>query len=261
MRARTDAGIFLAAPIDEVVFALGARPRVVGNLVGRKAVRGADILRHVVQRAGDGLVGRLQFACGMQSEERRAFLDGELIERQMLGGFRNRQLQFVGPHLRRLVGAGVDQVERVAVECRARDRHRIERLARAVQASQRFQRSIIQRLHAERHPVDAGGAIAAERVASTLVGLASSVTSTSGATGQCLPIASRIAPTVCGCHQRRRAAAEKDRRDFAARRARGEVSISRAKAATKRGSSIGACRTWLLKSQYGHFDRQNGQCT
>ena len=40
-----------------------------------------------------------------------------------------------------------------------------------------------------------------------------------------------------------------------------DVSISRAKACTKRASSIGACRTWLLKSQYGHFDRQNGQCT
>ena len=26
-------------------------------------------------------------------------------------------------------------------------------------------------------------------------------------------------------------------------------------------SSIGSERTWLLKSQYGHFDRQNGQCT
>ena len=23
----------------------------------------------------------------------------------------------------------------------------------------------------------------------------------------------------------------------------------------------GLSRTWLLKSQYGHFDRQNGQCT
>jgi len=39
------------------------------------------------------------------------------------------------------------------------------------------------------------------------------------------------------------------------------VSISRANARENRSSSIGACRTWLLKSQYGHFDRQNGQWT
>ena len=36
-------------------------------------------------------------------------------------------------------------------------------------------------------------------VASTLVGFASNVTSTSAATRQPLPIASRMAPTVCGC--------------------------------------------------------------
>ena len=34
-----------------------------------------------------------------------------------------------------------------------------------------------------------------------------------------------------------------------------------AKARTKRAWSIAAWRTWLLKSQYGHFDRQNGQWT
>ena len=37
MGARADAGIFLAAPVDEIVPALRARPRVVGNLVGRQA--------------------------------------------------------------------------------------------------------------------------------------------------------------------------------------------------------------------------------
>jgi hypothetical protein len=37
--------------------------------------------------------------------------------------------------------------------------------------------------------------------------------------------------------------------------------ISAWKARRKRGSSSAAWRTWLLKSQYGHFDRQNGQWT
>ena len=37
------------------------------------------------------------------------------------------------------------------------------------------------------------------------------------------------------------------------------AAISAAKARANRGSSMAACRTWLLKSQYGHFDRQNGQ--
>ncbi len=91
MRAGTDARIFLAAPVHEIMLALRARARVIGNLVGRQAILGADFLRDVIERACDGLVGRLQFARGMQPEERRAFLDGELIERQMLGRFRDRE--------------------------------------------------------------------------------------------------------------------------------------------------------------------------
>src|SRR5262249_6424402 len=35
MRAGTDAGVFVVAPVDEIVPALGARPRVVRYLVGR----------------------------------------------------------------------------------------------------------------------------------------------------------------------------------------------------------------------------------
>ena len=52
--------------------------------------------------------------------------------------FRDRELQFIGPHFGRLVGAGVDQVEGIAVERRARDRDRIERFARGVQTSERL---------------------------------------------------------------------------------------------------------------------------
>ena len=162
MGAGADAGIFLAAPVDQIVPALRAGARVIGNLVGRQSVPRADLLRHVVQRARGRFIRRLQFAGGVQAEERRALFDGELIERQMLGGFRDRELQFFGPHRGRLVGAGIDQVERIAIERGARDRDRIQRLARAVQPAQRLQRGIVQRLHAERHAVDAGCAIAAK---------------------------------------------------------------------------------------------------
>ena len=116
MGAGADAGIFLAAPIHQIVFALGTRAGVIGNLVGRQTILRADFLRDVIQRPRGGLVRCLEFARGMQPEERRAFFDGELIERQMLGRFCNRELQLIGPHLRRLVGTGVDQVERIAVE-------------------------------------------------------------------------------------------------------------------------------------------------
>ena len=95
----------------------------------------------------------------MKREERRAFLDRQLIERQMLGGFRDRELQLIGPHLGPLVGTGVDQVERITLERAARDCDRIECFARGVQASQFLQGRVVQSLHAERDPVDAGGAV------------------------------------------------------------------------------------------------------
>ncbi len=219
MRAWADAGIFLAAPVDQIVPALGATARVVGNLVGRQAVLGADILRHVVERACRRFIRCLQFAGGVQAEERRALFDSELIERQMFGGFTDRELEFIRPHGRRLVGAGVDQVERVAVECAARDGDRIERLARAVQAAKRLQRSVIQRLHAKRHTVDAGGAIAAEARRLDAGGI--SFQRHLDITGDAPMLADRIqnAADGLGLHQRRRAAAEEDRRDFACTRA------------------------------------------
>ena len=92
MRARPDAGIFVRAPVDEIVPALGARPRMIGNLIGRQPVRRADLLRRVVKRARGIVVGHFELAGRMQRGERRLRLDGQLIERQMLAGFGNRAL-------------------------------------------------------------------------------------------------------------------------------------------------------------------------
>ena len=262
MRAGTDAGIFLAAPVDEIMLALRARAGVVGNLVGRQSRGGADLLGDVIERARDRLVRGLQLARGVQAEERRALLDGQLIQRQMLGGFRDRALQLIRPHLGRLVGAGIDQVERIALEVLARDRHRVERLARGMQPSQRLQRGIVQRLHAERDPVDAGCAIAGKARGLDAGGIGFQ---RHFGVGRDAPVpADRIQDRAHGLrlHQGRRAAAEEDRRYLAAGRARGRWSRSRGRRrwqiAPRRSA---ACRTWLLKSQYGHFDRQNGQCT
>ena len=46
-----DAGVIVPAPVNEIVPALGAGPRVVGNFVGRKTRGGADRLREIVEVA------------------------------------------------------------------------------------------------------------------------------------------------------------------------------------------------------------------
>ena len=46
MRSRADSGVILVTPVGEVVPALGARPGVVGDFIGRDACPGRPLLRH-----------------------------------------------------------------------------------------------------------------------------------------------------------------------------------------------------------------------
>ena len=131
MRARSDAGIFVAAPIDQIVPALGARPRVIGNFVSRQAGVGADYLREIVEIAREILVGDRELAGGVQAEKGRLRFDGELIKREMLGGFGDGALELGVPGAECLARARVNEVERVAVEDRTRDGNRVERFLRA----------------------------------------------------------------------------------------------------------------------------------
>src|SRR5687767_1790980 len=92
--------------------------------------------------------------------KRRVGLDRELVERQMLAGFGDRALEFGGPRLRRLSLSRIDQVERIALESAARDGDGGERLFGGVRAAERLQCIVVEGLDAERHAIDAGGAIA-----------------------------------------------------------------------------------------------------
>ena len=156
MRARPDAGIFMAAPVNEIVPALRARPRVIGNFISRQAGVAADLLRQVVEIAAEIFVRRDQLAGLVQAEERRARLDGELIEREMFGRFRDRALELGAPGIERLARPGIDQVERITLEVGARDGYRVERFLRRMQTAEFFQRLIVEGLDTKRDAVDAG---------------------------------------------------------------------------------------------------------
>ena len=218
--ARPDAGIFLGAPIDEVVPAFAAGPRVVGNLVGRQAVRGANLQGGVVQLAAEIVVGNDELARGMERGKRRVLLDGQLIEREVVAGFGQRAGEFARPILRVLARPGIDQIERVAIENAARDADRIERFARGVHAAKLGQHAIVERLDAKRDAVDAGATITAEAGGfdAGRIGFEADLD------------VGRDAPVFCDrvedrrqrgrLHQRRRAAAEEDRRNGSVRHPR-----------------------------------------
>ena len=162
-----------------------------------------EIARGVVVR-NDKLAER------MQRVERRLGLDGELIERQMLGRLRDGALEFVGPRRRCLTRPRVNQVERIALEGCAGDLDRIERLLRGVQPAKLLQRVVVERLHAERNPVDARVAITTEpiRLDAGRVGFERDLGA--GCDRPMLADGVENCANGLGLHQRRRAAAKKD---------------------------------------------------
>ncbi|MGY3427911.1 hypothetical protein ACVWZW_008415 [Bradyrhizobium sp. F1.13.4] len=136
----------------------------------------------------------------------------------MLGRLVDRETQFIGPHRRRLVGTGVDQVERITIERAARDGNRVEGLACAVHAAERLQRGIVERLHAERDAIDAGGAIAGEARSLDAGRVCLQRDFDVFRHGPVLADGVEHSADGCRLHERGRAAAEKDRGDFAAGR-------------------------------------------
>ena len=79
MGAGADPGIFVVAPVDEVVTALRAGASVVGDFIGRQAGGGAGLAGEVVERARVVGVGHHQLAGSMEAPERRLGLDGQLL--------------------------------------------------------------------------------------------------------------------------------------------------------------------------------------
>src|SRR5271168_465750 len=116
--------------------ALRAGAGVVGDFVSRQAGGGADVAGEVEERARVVVVGHCELARGMKRRERRVGLDGELVEREVLGRLGNGAFEFGAPHLRRLARPRIDEIERITLERGARDGDGIERLAGGVHPPQ-----------------------------------------------------------------------------------------------------------------------------
>ena len=156
MRARPDADVILIPPIDQIMAAGSPGTGVVGDFVGGQAGGRQSRLgelehrrRLVLGRQGEG-------AARMVGEEARAALDGELIERQVLAGQRQRPLELGRPGLLGLAGPRIDQVEGIAREMPARRGDGVDRLVGGMLTAEEAQRRRIERLHAQRHAIDAG---------------------------------------------------------------------------------------------------------
>src|SRR6202041_1325159 len=88
----------------------------------------------------------------------------EVIERQVLGRFRDGAPELGTPRVHRLTGTRIDEIEGIAREDAPRDRDGVESLLGGVQPPERCERGVVQRLAAERDPVDSGRPVTLEAV-------------------------------------------------------------------------------------------------
>src|SRR5262245_30329665 len=90
MSAGADADIIATPPINEIVAALIARPCMVGDLVSRQAGGGETIPGRFVESGCRLLIRQREGATTIGALECRIGFDGELIEREMSAGERQR---------------------------------------------------------------------------------------------------------------------------------------------------------------------------
>ncbi len=159
MRAGTNARIIAITPIDQVMAALRSGPGVIGDFISRHSRRFAQLLRGFVKSRRQIVVGNAKLAVLVEQREGRLRLDGELIEREMIGAEGERLFQFGAPLRVALTRPRIDQIQRDAIEIPHRQIERRFRFFGIVQPPQEFQIGIVQRLHPQRQAIDAGGAV------------------------------------------------------------------------------------------------------
>ena len=227
---------------------LGARPRVIGDLLSGKTGFRRDLLCHVPQRAARSLSGRTSLPASRKRSNIMCLLDRKLIKGNMIARAENRSLQFLPPAGDLLAGPRIDRRDRARRYGRG-ETHRARRLVGVWPRPQRLQIHVVHHLDPERDTVDAGQTEAAQplRLDAARIGL-------EGNLGiwrdpQCKAIASRMAAVFAASSR------------MACRRRKGSrlrcslpstprgPRVPPGDASTKRTSSTGFARTWLLKSQ------------
>src|SRR5205814_9980124 len=86
MRAGADAEVIVVAPIRQIVPALAARPGVIRDFVRRQPGDGETPLCDFVKTYRAFLIGNEIFATCRAGAERSAWLDRQLVQRQVVAG-------------------------------------------------------------------------------------------------------------------------------------------------------------------------------
>ena len=147
---RADAQVRDIPPIGDVVEALHAGPRPVGDLVVVQARPGERLVCPLVHVRGQVRVLLGEQPVGLLLVEGRSFLQRQRVRRDVLGSCADDALDVPLPCLHALVGQTVHQVRAEVVKSSLLNRRqRCERLRRTVPPTQHAQLGVVQRLHAQ----------------------------------------------------------------------------------------------------------------
>src|SRR6185312_16958284 len=238
MRAGADADIVAVAPIEQIVPAFGPGPRMVGDLIGRHQAGLELRLRRLVEIGREPVLRHREIAACMLRMKRGSRLDGELVERQMVGREVEGAAELGFPFGDALPGTGIDEIEGEAREMARREIDRGARLAGRMLAAEKVQGLLVEALHPERYAVDAGGAESQEflRLDRGRIGFERHFR-----IGAELPVpgdAVEHRADAARAHQRRRAAAEKDAADAAPRADLAGLAIERLQQRPRPGTLV-----------------------
>jgi hypothetical protein len=161
VRAGADAEVVAELPVVEVVHAAMAGPRERRHLVARQPRRRRALGDEVEHVGCHVVVGQPRRVLG----EEGVGLDRQVVDRQVRRLERQRLLQ-VGLQLgQRLAGQRIHQVEVEGVEGARGLLERGLRLRRVVHTAEHLQLAVVEALHADRQPGDAGLPVAAKAIA------------------------------------------------------------------------------------------------
>ncbi len=170
-----------------------------------------QFLREEIELGSVVIGERWQLAERSKRAESRLRLDGELIERKMIGRERNGLFEFRAPGFARLSRPRIDEIEGEARKIGARQLDRASRLSRRMLAAKKAERGILERLNTKRQPINAcrGEAGKARRLARCRIGFERNL-DISRRRKECARFFDDGGNGL-GCHQRGRAAAKEDR--------------------------------------------------
>src|SRR5579872_320270 len=158
MRPRPDPKIIAITPVGKIMTAGTAGAGMVRDLVSDKTRLAQEALGGLVKRPREILVGKDEFASGMERGKARAGLDGELIDREMIAGQGQRLFELRLPLRERLARPRINEIEGKTREKPLRERECRERIAHIMAPPEEAERLLLERLHPERETIDPGRA-------------------------------------------------------------------------------------------------------